>query len=121
MQPAQQRSILPGHRISHLLRVDLPNAAPYFISLGVEKYVGGCVLEVVDHGQLASDILLDVDPQDLELGSQFTFEPIHDGLLSGAGNSIWRLKFQKNGRAQSNRRPHGPGIAHKRCLLGVQD
>ncbi len=121
LQASKHRLVLAGERVADLLGIDLTNHPPEFRTLGIEKDVGGRVFEVVHRRQLASHRLLDVDAKDDERAAQFLFEPVHDGFLGGAGNSVGGLELEQDRLAGANHGLDRLGIASKTGLPWMQD
>ena len=104
------------NRVADFLRVEVADHTPDLIALCVEEDKGWSEIKVVHRGKLHAGLVLNVQANDVDLAAKFCFELVNDGLNCGAANSIWRLKFEEDGRARSDHRLHFFCIVHQRGL-----
>ena len=98
------------------MRVKFTDGAPDFIALCIEKDKGWGEIEIVYGGKFHACLVLNVQADNVDLTAKFCFEPVNDGFNCGAANSIWRLKFEEDGRARPDHRLHFFCVIHQWSL-----
>ena len=103
-------------RVAHFLWVEVADHAPNFITLCVEEDKSWSEIKVVHGSKFHASLFLNVQANDVDLAAKFCFELVNDGLNCGATNSIWRLKFEEDGRARPDHRLHFFCVIHQWSL-----
>lgn len=80
-----------------MLRADRPNRTPKFFSVVIYENKGRSVLEIELIPQNLAHGLLNINPNYMQVGLMFTFDPVDDRLSRKACESIITVKFKKNG------------------------